>query len=193
MASEEQIRTNCDVPQLWQEHKTMLQAYIFKKVKDPDLTQEILQEVLLKVYAFCIKTSGVNNLKSWLFQIAHNSIIDNYRKHQKFPDVAVPEEVHQDDNSAFKDAAEYIEPLLNFLPPEYATPLRLADIHGLKQAEVAQKLGLSLSATKSRIRRGRSLLKEEFISCCLFETDRLGNIISFQIKDSCTPLKSFKK
>ena len=192
MASENEILVNCDVPSLWEEHKQMLKAYIFKRIKDPDLTDEILQEVLLKVYGFCIRTSGVKNIKSWLFQIAHNCIIDNYRKQKKFPDVVLPEEIEEDENLAFKDAVEYLEPLLGFLPSDYAVPLKLSDIDGLKQAEVAQQLNLSLSATKSRIQRARVLLKEEFITCCHLETDASGNLISFEIKASCKPLQNFK-
>lgn len=64
MASKEKIRSNCNVPSLWEEHKQMLKNYIFKKVKDEDLTNEILQEILLKIYNFCIQTSGVKNVRS---------------------------------------------------------------------------------------------------------------------------------
>lgn len=193
MAAEKEVRVNCDVPGLWEEHKQMLRAYILKRVKDPELTEEILQEVLLKVYGFCIRTSGVKNLKSWLFQIAHNCIIDNFRKQRKLSDVDLPEEIEEDENLAFKEAIEYLEPLIGFLPADYAVPLKLSDIDGLKQAEVAQKLNLSLSATKSRIQRARVLLKQEFITCCHLETDAAGNLISFEIKASCTPLQQLKK
>lgn len=193
MTSAENIRINCDVPSLWEDHKQMLRNYIFKRVKDADLTDEILQEVLLKVYGFCMRTSGVKNIRSWLFQIAHNCIVDNYRKQSKYVDVEVPEEIQEDENLAFKDAVEYLLPLINFLPPEYAVPLKLSDIDGIKQAEIARKLNLSLSATKSRIQRARTLLKEEFITCCHLETDAGGNLISFEVKKSCKPLQHLKK
>ena len=193
MATESATTPNCDVLNLWAEHRLMLRAYIIKRIKDPDLTDEILQEVLIKVYSFCLRSSGVKNLKSWLFQIAHNTIIDHHRKQNKFADVDLPEEVQENEDLAFEDAVEFIQPLLNFLPAEYALPLQLADIEGLKQAEVAAKLNLSLPATKSRIQRARQLLKQEFITCCHFETDNFGNFISFEVKDSCTPLKHLRK
>lgn len=185
---------NCDVPALWLEHKMALKNYIFKRVKDEDLTNDILQEVLLKVYNFCLKSSGIKNVKSWLYQIAHNTMIDHFRKEARKTstgkEVEVPEE---DENLAFKEALEYIAPLLNFLPEEYAVPLKMADLDGMKQAEIAEKLNLSLSATKSRIQRGRNLLKAEFITCCHFETDSTGGLLSFEIKDSCVPLQKMKK
>lgn len=185
---------NCDVPALWQEHKIALKNYIFKRVRDEDLTDDLLQEVVLKVYNFCLSKSGVQNVRSWLYQIAHNTLIDHFRKQAKNENLKstfVPAE--EDENLAFKEALEYIEPLLSFLPAEYAVPLRMADLEGMKQAEIAEQLNLSLTATKSRIQRARNLLKAEFITCCHFETDATGGLISFSIKDSCTPLQQLSE
>lgn len=194
MATKPASTPNCDVPGLWLEHKSALKNYIFKRVKDEDLTNDLLQEVLLKVYNFCLSSYGVKNVKSWLYQIAHNTMIDHYRKTSRkqnpSPQVSFQEE---DEDLAFREAVEYIEPLLSFLPKEYAEPLRMADLDGIKQAEIARILNLSLSATKSRIQRGRNLLKAEFITCCHLETDASGGIISFQVKDSCAPLQELQK
>ena len=190
---EEQI-PHCDVPALWLEHKTALKNYIFKRVRNEDLCNEILQEVLLKVYKFCLSKSGVRNVRSWLYQIAHNTIIDHYRREARNEGLKLKTElVDEDENLAFKEALDYIQPLLNFLPEEYAVPLKMGDLDGVKQAEIAKKLNLSLSATKSRIQRARIMLKEEFITCCHLETDALGRLISFSVKESCTPLQPMEK
>lgn len=184
---------NCDVPKLWLEHQNELKNFIFKRVKDQELSNDILQEVLLKVYKFCHSKSGVRNVRSWLFQIAQNTIIDHYRKQAKFVDKEIPETGEEDENLAFKEALNYIRPMLKFLPEEYAVPVKLADIDGMRHAEIAKKLGLSLPATKSRIRRGRQLLMAEFITCCHFEKDATGNLLSFEVKNSCFPLQQVKK
>lgn len=192
--NEQNATTTCDVPALWMEHKTALYHYILKRVNDREMAEDILQEVLLKVYHFCLTKSGVRNLRSWLFQIAQNTITDVYRHNQKvkttdsFPIVA-----EEDEQQAFQEALPYILPMLDFLPEAYARPLKMADIDGMKQAEVATALGLTLTAAKSRIQRGRELLKAEFITCCHFETDKNGNLISFDIKESCKPLQELKK
>ncbi len=186
----EEQTPNCDVPALWLEHKTALKNYILKRVKDEDLSNEILQEVLLKVYKFCLSKSGVKNVRSWLYQIAHNTMIDHFRRESKNAGLKTEVElIEEDENLAFKEALEYIQPLLDFLPEEYAAPLRMADLEGMKQADIAKKLDLSLTATKSRIQRARNLLKAEFITCCHFETDATGGLVTFSIKESCTPLQ----
>jgi RNA polymerase sigma-70 factor, ECF subfamily len=102
------MKTNCDLPALWLEHKNELRNFIQKRVNDTDLTNDILQEVLLKVYNFCLSKTGIKNVRSWLFQIAQNTIIDNYRRQSKFSvqpnfkDIAA-----EDENLAFKDALNY--------------------------------------------------------------------------------------
>ena len=194
MEIQKEIKMNCDVPALWQEHKNELRNFILKRVKEEDLTNDILQDVLMKVYNFCISKSGVRNIRSWLFQIAQNTITDHYRKQSKFTNLDNLNEIeYEDQNIAFSEATNYILPMLEFLPKEYAVPLKFADIDNIKQADIAKKLNLSLSATKSRIQRARQLLKAEFITCCHFKTDKQGNLISFEIKDSCEPLQKVKK
>lgn len=192
MKDEQQMKTSCDVPALWLEHQNELRNFIFNRLKDRDQTEDILQEVLMKVYKFCLSTSGVKNLRSWLFQIAHNTMIDHYRRQSKYSSSEVPEFPQEDENLAYKDATEYIKPMLGFLPEAYALPLQMADLDGIKQKEIAKRLGLTLTATKTRIQRARQLLKEEFITCCHLETDSTGNLISFSIKDSCKPLQEIK-
>ena len=194
MQQPEEKSPNCDVPALWLEHKAALKNYISKRVKDDDICNDILQEVLLKVYQFCLSKSGVKNVKSWLYQIAHNQMIDHFRKESRHGSFKKEVEFsEEDENLAFEEALEYIQPLMDFLPQKYAVPLRMADLEGMKQADIAKKLNLNLSATKSRIQRARDLLKAEFITCCHLETDTTGGIISFSIKDSCTPLQQDRK
>src|SRR5690606_9650564 len=122
---EQESQMNCDVPDLWLEHQQELEYFIFKRVKDRDLANDISQEVLLKVYNFCLSKSGVKNVRSWLFQIAQNTIIDHYRKQSKFSDKEVPEKPQEDENLAFQEAGKYIVPMLEFLPEAYSIPLKL--------------------------------------------------------------------
>ena len=184
---------NCDVPALWLEHKTALKGYIYKRVADEDLVNDILQEVLLKVYNFCLSKSGVRNVRSWLFQITQNTITDHYRKNKHFAPLAESEDRFEDShNSSFSEAAEFILPMINLLPREYSIPLKLSDVDGMKQQQIAEHLQLGLPATKSRIQRARRMLKDVFAECCIMEMNSAGQLITFDIRPDCKPLQKYK-
>ena len=77
-------------------------------------------------------------------------------------------------------------PMIQSLPELYRKTLLLSEIESLSQKEVAQKLGLSLSAVKSRVQRGRERLKKLLLECCRFEFDHQGTVTDFENKeDSC--------
>ena len=184
---------NCDVPALWQDHKEALYYFILKRVHDEPTAKDISQEVLIKVYNFCLAKSGVRNVRAWLFQIAHNAIVDHYRKHKR--DVATEsfeEKEEEQEASAFKDAAEFILPMIGLLPELYAVPLRMSDVDGTNLKDIARELDLGLSAVKQRVSRGRKLLKEVFTECCLMELDEQGRLVSFDIRPDCGALQRYK-
>jgi RNA polymerase sigma-70 factor (ECF subfamily) len=184
---------NCDVPALWQEHKEALYYFILKRVHDESTAKDISQDVLLKVYNFCSCKSGVRNVRSWLFQIAHNTIADYYRKSNKSISTDTIHDTEEtNDASAFKDAAEYILPMINLLPEVYAVPLRMSDVDGTNLKDIAQELALSLSAVKQRVSRGRKMLKDVFTECCLTELDDQGRLVSFDIRPNCGALQRYK-
>ena len=147
----------------------------------------------MKVYKSCCSSVNIKNVKSWMFQIAHNTTIDYLKKQNKFTD-NVPENYDNDDYDVYQEANEIVKPLMQLLPEKYAIPLQLSEIEELKQKEVAQKLNLSLTATKSRIQRARNLLKEKIIECGNLEKDEKGSLISLEIKNDCEPIqKSLRK
>lgn len=184
---------NCDVPALWQEHKEALYYYILKRVPDESTARDISQDVLLKVYQFCSCKTGVRNIRSWLFQIAHNAIADHYRKNKRMVVTEdVGDSVMEEEVSAFREAAEFILPMINLLPELYAVPLRMSDVEGVNLKDIASELNIGLSAVKQRVSRGRKLLREVFTECCLMELDEQGRLLSFEIRPGCGALQRYK-
>ncbi len=184
---------NCDVPALWQEHKEALFFFILKRVRDESTAKDISQEVLIKVYNFCKCKSGVRNIRSWLYQIASNAIADHYRKNknQVVTDTFNEAEI-EDERSAMQEAAEFVLPMINLLPEQYAAPLRMSDVEGINLKAIGEKMGLGLSAVKQRVSRGRKMLKEIFTECCLVELNEDGRLVSFDIRPQCGALQRYK-
>ncbi len=183
-----ELKKYSEISSLWLEYKNGLKYYILKKVKNEDVANDLSHEVLMKVYNSCCSTIQIKNVRAWMFQIAHNTTIDYLKKQHKFTNI-IPENYDNEDHAFFQEANEIIKPLIQLLPDKYAIPLQLSDIEELKQKEVAQKLKLSLTATKSRIQRARNLLKEKIIECSNLEKDEKGNVISLEIKSECKPIQ----
>lgn len=181
-----------EVSSLWIEYKSGIKYYILKKLKNEDLADELSHEVLMKIYNSCCSGNEIKNIKSWMYQIAHNTVIDYLKSENKFTN-EVPEKFELDKNNTYEDVEEFVAPLIKLLPEKYATPLLLADIKGINQIEVSKKMNLSLTATKSRIQRARKLLKEKIIECSNLETNTKGKPISIQIKADCKPLQNNSK
>jgi RNA polymerase sigma-70 factor, ECF subfamily len=180
---------NCDVPALWMEHKEALYFYILKRVRDESTAKDISQEVMIKVYNYCLSRSGIQNVRAWLYHIASNTIADHFRKRKDVSTDTFNEAADEQEESAFKDAAEFILPMINLLPEMYAVPLRMSDVDGIKLKDIAVELHLGLNAVKQRVSRARKLLKDVFTECCLMELDEQGRLISFDIRPDCKALQ----
>jgi RNA polymerase sigma-70 factor, ECF subfamily len=184
---------NCNIFEIWEEYKSSLLGYIKKRVVDNDDAKDILQDVLLKSYQFCSKGKTVLHLKSWLYKITQNTIIDYYKKANKNYSFDIDPVYEQNEQSLIGEASDYIKVLLKLLPAAYATPLFMYDIDGVDQKTIAEKLHLTLPNTKSRIQRGRVKLKERFLECCIVTFDNNGEMVSFDIKPQCKELQAEKK
>ena len=179
---------------IWLQFKDKLQHYILKKVKDQACASEINHEVLNKLLRACCAEREIKNLSSWLFQIAHNATIDYLKTrivNSGLEEFEIEAEA-EGTQSIYTEMSRFIEPLLNFLPDKYAVPLKMVDLEKQKFEQVSQKLGLSLAATKSRVQRGRKMLKAEIETC--FHLEKIGEygLSDFALKSCCKPLQAYK-
>lgn len=183
---------NCNIFEVWENYKAALYLFILKRVEDKEAAKDILQEVLLKSYQYCSKGKTVLYLKSWLYKIAQNSIVDHLRKSGKYQPIDFDIEAENHDQSLVGEASEYIRVLLKLLPNEYAVPLSMSDLDAIDQKQISEQLHLSLSNTKSRIQRARVKLKERFLECCAVTFDEHGEMNGFDIKPHCKELQAEK-
>jgi len=169
----------------WQNHKVQLRSYVSKRIDDADAVDDILQDVYIKASGNLHQLKSKGSLKGWLYRIAHNTIMDFYRERQPYEEL--PEDLVAEDQDTGKQAreelAQCLRPLIDELPEKYGTPLRLAELEGMSQQGIADKLGLSLSGAKSRVQRSRVKFREHMMACCDFEVGQEG-ITDYSPKDS---------
>lgn len=172
---------------IWKQFSEILKKYIFSKVKNKEATKDLLQEVFVKIHLNSDKLKKTESLKSWVYTITHNVIID-YFKNQSKP-IPTLELTETEDNTGHS-AKNCLFPLINNLPEKYKEALLLSEINGKKQHEVAEILNLSLPGAKSRIQRGRKLLQQGFIDCCNYTLNSEGFLVGEPMeKENCKVCK----
>lgn len=185
------VDTCAAVAPVYLEYEAKLRGFVQKRVRDKDEANDLLQQLYVKLYKNCEQLQEVRNLNAWLYQIARNAVYDYYREQERSVPVADESqlEAQPGQDPEQQDTEGLVLPLINMLPAEYAEPLRLSEIEGISQKEIAERLGLSYSGAKSRVQRGREKLKELFLECCHLELDRQGHLVSATAKESCRPLQ----
>ncbi len=180
---------------LFEQYRAELVRYVRHRVNDPGLSEALVSDVLVKLYRHCEELSEVKNIRAWLYQVTRRTVYDYFREQSKLsafsPELA--EEDAYQESSITTELASLIPVLINCLPNKYAIPLRMSDLEGLPQQEIARQINLSLSGTKSRIQRGRQQLKELFHQCLHLEFDQKGIPVDFQVKANCNILSEDKQ
>lgn len=178
---------------IWNEHKDYLSNFISTKLNDQHQVEDILQEVSIKLLDNLNRKTEIKNHKTWLFQVTRNTIADYYRKHKKEVELATDSSetiTNSTVDACVCDLSSFV--IQTYLPEKYSQALYLSDIERKPQQEIAKMLNLSLSATKSRIQRGRIKLKELVGDCIDVFYNNKGQIVDFQLKKGCELPKELK-
>ncbi|WP_432667448.1 RNA polymerase sigma factor SigZ [Wukongibacter baidiensis] len=177
---------NDKVKHIWNEFSTELYKYINSKVKSEYDAEDILQDVFVKIYKNVDKVDELSELKSWIYKITKNTIIDYYRKKK---DVSVGiekiEEGLDEDNDSDnmnEEISKCLEKMIFELPKKYQEVIELHDMKGMKHREISEKFDVTVSCSKMRAQRAKAKLKDILLECCDFEVDVYGNVIDYKQK-----------
>lgn len=177
--------------QIWEEHRSNLLNFVLSKIDYKNSAEDILQEVGIKLLDNLNRKTEIKNYKSWLFQVTRNTIADYYRKNKKQAELlSFPMEANDINTTCVCDLSGFV--IQNYLPKKYGEPLFLSDVEQRPQKEIATELKLSLTATKSRIQRGRKMLKEMVSECIHLSYNNKGQIVDFELKKDCELPKELK-
>ena len=171
---------------IWTHLSSDLRQFIRRRVSDDHVADDLLQETFVRVHRNIETLHDADRLAAWVYQIARNVIHDHHRKATNST-VALADADPADDcddqlSQLHCRGAGWLDEMIRSLPDGYREAVQLAEIEGLPQQEVADRLGLSLSGAKSRIQRGRVMLKDALEACCHFEFDGRGNMMDYDPK-----------
>ncbi len=186
------LSVNDTLEVLWRDYHDKLLGFIRSRVESSDVAEDILQDAFIKIQQGMSSLRDSERMESWIYQIVRNAIVDHYRSRQAFEELpqslAAPEP--EQEARARYEISTCLKPMLESLPVPYRDALKLSELDGLKQKQVAARLGLSLSGAKSRIQRGRAMILELLTDCCHFELDHRGTMVGYEPRNAdCTDCK----
>lgn len=154
---------------LYQRHKGTLYRYVLRQC-DESYVDEIFQDIWMKLINARERYEVNAKFTTWLYNIAHNRIIDHYRRqnirpvsnHEKNIELAPSLKARQPEQQAQNN--EQVEQLLTAiksLPNDQRDTFLLHEEAGLSIDEIAQTTGVSFEAAKSRLRYAINKLRDD--------------------------------
>lgn len=160
--------------------------------------EDVVQDLLARMWTRRESLEDVDDLERFVRRAATHAVRDHHRRRgarRRATDAAaaepltgLPEEELDPALAGSYDRellVACVEPFLHLLPPAYRQAIELTHLGGLSQAEAAEQLGLSPTGMRSRVQRGRAMLREHLLACCEVAIDGRGRAVSATAKDPC--------
>ena len=141
----------------WKSTQQELRGFVYHRVKDKAVADDIVQDVFLKVHSNLGQLKDTDKLTGWIFRITRNAITDHFRSKSKSLNYSDLD--WEDDRQDLNDCVgRCLSEMLVTLPEKYREALELSEIQNLSQIDLARKLKISHSGAKSRVQRAMDLV-----------------------------------
>lgn len=175
--------------QLWKSYSDKVCHYFKKRMDIELLACDLMQDTFHKVLTNQDKLDRVRNHEAWIFQIAHNTLIDYTRKKKEgtLDDLEIPDEQSsiEEHPSEIDEISECLYELIDEYTQENQDILWDVFTKSLSQKEAAQALNIPYSTFKSRVQKARKVIRSEFEKrCCHLKYNDQNEIVG------CTPLST---
>jgi RNA polymerase sigma factor (sigma-70 family) len=156
----------------WEEvardHGQFLFTVAYRLTGNVDDARDLVQEALLRVRRG-LATYEPGSLEGWLARIVTNVFLDDMRRKKRRPVQALPEEpdlvvppaVAADVAADASGLSTEIQAAIAALPEEFRVPVVLCDVADQSYDDIARTLGVPIGTVRSRLHRGRKLLRDE--------------------------------
>lgn len=144
-------------------------AFARKRVGDPHLAEDVVQESLLKALKADRKPVRNDDVVAWFYRILRRGIIDVYRRsntRQRALESLRAELPEHADAAAERVICQCIKRLLPSLPEQYSDLLRRIDLEGESIPDAASDLGITANNLTVRLHRARQRVRMELERTC---------------------------
>ena len=154
---------------IYKKYSRRLYGFIFRYVKQTVDTEEIVQEVFIKIWQSRDKINIYSSFEAFLFTMAHNATVNLLKKRateQKYVEHVkslqnINEVYELSDEIHYKELKHKFQGLLNELSPRQKEIFLLSREEGLSHKEIAERLGISSNTVKNHLVTTLSFLKNK--------------------------------
>ena len=149
---------------LFREYFTSLMAFSRRILGDEDDAREVVHQVFIKLWERRSEIDLSTSLKSYLFTAVNNRSLNMIRDRRKFSSEEVPERVGEWDVSAQLESMELeeqIHKVIDSLPERCRMIFELNRFDGLKYAEIATQLDISVKTVENQMSKALKILREQ--------------------------------
>ncbi len=146
-------------------YKDMIYTLCYRMTGNAGDAEDLLQEILTKLFLGLNKFEGRSAFSSWLYRVAYNHCLNflaSRREERRKTDPLPERDVFRDPATETSAADERTQAVLDSLPPEERSLLVMRFVMDLDVKEISSILGIGLSATKMRLLRTRETFKRLF-------------------------------
>jgi RNA polymerase sigma-70 factor (ECF subfamily) len=146
-------------------YKKRLFALGFSFFKNPDDTEDFVQDVLVKVYVSLGSFRGESLFSTWLMRIAYNTAVNSVKRRREYTSLAEDFEI-ADTGSSPEDqlmrscSRDAILEALGELPEKYRVCVDMFFFYDMPYADISEVTGLPVNTIKSHVFRAKKLLRE---------------------------------
>ena len=168
----------------WRRLEHTLRPFVAMRVQAADV-DDVVQDAFLRIQRALPGLRDDQRFGPWVYQVVRSAVMDHQRTQRRHPQASDragehgpgPLELDAGSEHVEQEVAMYVALFVSLLPSPYREALTLSELEGLTQKEAAQMLGISLSAMKSRVQRGRQKLREALEECCHIALDARRRVI----------------
>jgi RNA polymerase sigma-70 factor (ECF subfamily) len=154
-------------------HQPAIFRFGAKMCRDEEDAKDVVQETLLAAARSIPEFRGTSAISTWLYAIARSFCIKKRRTSKFAPERVESLEAHAaqaaevpdarrspEEDAAGRQLQAALDDAIASLDPMYREVIALRDVEGLSAAEVAEVMGLTVEAVKSRLHRARAAVRE---------------------------------
>ena len=152
-----------------EEHSAFVYNVAYRMMDNPEDAEDVAQEAFISAYRAFGRFRGESKVTTWLYRITTNAALMKLRKGKKerqltqtgIDDMEIPDWDDSPDDAAINaELGEKLREGISRLDPDLKAAVILRDVEGLSSSEAAEVLDVSVASLKSRLHRGRVILRK---------------------------------